>query len=52
MSLKLLFENKSFLDNFNKVVQEHGCVDILINNAGIADEQNIQQLVDVNVVSL
>ncbi|KAL7307654.1 hypothetical protein TKK_0000338 [Trichogramma kaykai] len=36
-------------NNFDRVVNDQGCVDIVINNAGIINEQNIQLLVDLNV---
>ncbi|XP_001607018.2 15-hydroxyprostaglandin dehydrogenase [NAD(+)] [Nasonia vitripennis] len=41
--------DSEFEDNFNRIIKDHGSIDVLINNAGIANEQNIERLVNVNV---
>lgn len=38
-------------EKFGLIVKIHNHVDILINNAGVGNEQDMQRLVDVNVVS-
>ncbi|NP_001161174.1 alcohol dehydrogenase-like isoform X1 [Nasonia vitripennis] len=39
-------------DNFDKVMESHKTIDILINNAGIAGENEPELLVDVNLKAL
>ena len=38
------------LANFQRVVEKHKYIDILINDAGIANENDAGRLLDVNVV--
>lgn len=34
-----------------KVIHEHSRIDILINNAGIGNEKNVDAIIDINFVS-
>jgi len=41
-----------FADAFNSVLKKCSHISVIVNNAGIADEHNIQRCININLVSV
>jgi len=42
---------KSLEDSFDAAVQRFGHLDLMVNNAGIADESNLVQMININLIA-
>ena len=47
---EFLFYIYVFSESFNATVSEFGHIDLLVNNAGIADESRMEDMIRINLV--
>ena len=45
-----MINQTSVTENFDKVIASHNTIDVLINNAGILQENTYERMIDINFV--